>query len=95
MGVINLSTVFSGGVGTLDIISYDTGQKLSFTQNSLVSQSMTLPQGSQIFSISGVSPAGVGGNISLSITGDIPAQITQSFLSGNIPPHSLILYITI
>ena len=94
MGVINFKTVFFGGVGVLDIISYDSDQKLPFTQVSNTSQTMTLAEGSHIFSIRGTAPAGAGGNIALSITGDIPAEIDQNFPSGNIPPHSLIIYVT-
>lgn len=74
MGNINILTVFSGGVGSLDITSHETGQVFHFTQVTTNVQTVTMPMGNHIFSIRGVAPAGTGGNILLKITGDIPAN---------------------
>jgi len=102
MGQVTFSTVFSGGQGNLDIICSAPQTTLSFTDANPGAQSLTLPIGNNILSIRGAAPAGFddgsgtlqGGNISLSIIGDIPAEIDQNFPGGDIPTHSLILFIT-
>ena len=95
MGVIHFSTQFSGGVGSLDITNHQTGNVLHFTPTTTNPQNMTLPKGTHIFTVTGVAPAGTGGNIALDVTGNIPAEIKQNFPAGVVPPHPMIIFTTI
>ncbi|HTR29541.1 MAG TPA: hypothetical protein VMH27_09745 [Puia sp.] len=94
MGTVRFSTIFSGGVGSLTIISNDARVTLQFNQASHQPQPVVLPQGSHIFSINGAAPNGPGGNIELDITGDLPGPIKQNFAAGLVPPHPLIIFVT-
>jgi len=94
MGTITFKTIFSGGDGRLIISCNDPDIDLNFTEDDQGPKDLTLAKGHQILSVKGSAPDGDGGNIALAVTGDIPAEIDQNFGSGDIPTHSIILFVT-
>lgn len=90
MGQITFTTEFSGGTGTLTVSFDDISDVLNFNENSTGPQSVQLDSGAHIYTVSGAAPNGPGGNIQLSISGDV-SSINQSFNGGLIPPNDYTL----
>jgi len=94
MGQVTFTAAFSGGFGNLDISFDDIPDELHLDPGN-TSGTVTLPPGADVYSVSGDSPTGPGGNIDLEITGDILAPIQMSFPPGLIIPQDHSVVVTI
>ena len=95
MGQVTFTPDFSGGEGNLDITFPFTGDVIHFSDTNYSPVTLTMPQGIQHGQVEGTGSKGSGGNITLSITGDIPYEMDISYPKGIIPINPLTILVTI
>ncbi len=93
MGQVIFSSTFFGGNGNLDISFQDIPDRLHLTPNHRT-ETVTLPEGVDTYTISGDSPNGAGGNIHLNVSGDVMSEIDKDFRPGLIDPQDFTVIVT-
>ena len=82
MSIVRFTTIFSGGVGSLDIL-IDNVTTLKFITDG--HQDINLAVGFHRYTASGAASSGQGGNIQLGISGSVIAASPQNFGPGPFP----------
>jgi hypothetical protein len=95
MGTVNFQTRMSGGNGNLQVTFDNVADVLNFDQTSADPKPVTLPRGANGYTVTGAASPGAGGNIHLTITGDVDDVDPQDFGPGNFPDQSFAIFVTI
>ena len=95
MGKVDFQTQMAGGDGNLQVSFDKVAGVLNFDQDDNDPKEVILPQGANGYTVTGAASPGPGGNIHLTVTGDIDPVDPQDFGPGNIPPQACAIFVTL